>query len=141
MACSLFQVEGIQKDCCVVYLHSLHGNRQEAMSIQAVVEQEFDLCCFDFIGSGQSEGTFCTFGAREYIDLKYILARLSDQLEYKSFVLWGRSTGAATVVNYLALTLHGPKIEAIVLDSPYSNTKDYVHNTDEDVCPSFSRRK
>lgn len=126
IACTLFQVDGIQRDCCVVYLHSLQANRQEALNIQSTIEQEFDLCCFDFVGSGQSEGNFCTFGTREAIDLKHVLARLQDQLEYKNFVLWGRSTGAASIVNYLANTTGGPKVEAIVLDSIYANTKDFV---------------
>lgn len=126
IACTLFQINSAQKDTCVVYLHSLQGNRKEALTIQSTVEQEFDLCCFDFIGSGQSGGLFCTFGSREAIDLKYVLSRLKDQLGYKSFILWGRSTGASTIINYLATTLHGPKIEAIVLDSPFANIKDFV---------------
>lgn len=102
------------------------GNRQEALTIQSTVEQEFDLCCFDFIGTGESEGSFCTFGVREAVDLKYVLASLRNQLDYKSFVLWGRCSGSSAIINYLANYANEQRIEAIVLDSPYTNTKDFV---------------
>lgn len=98
----------------------------EALSIESVVEQEFDLCCFDFIGAGQSEGSYSTFGAREAEDLKVVLDILKEQLGYKTFVLWGRCVGAVAVIHYLDLFKASHYIEAIVLDSPFAETKEFV---------------
>lgn len=99
----------------------------EALSILTNVEQEFDLCCFDFIGAGQSEGNYSTFGVREADDLGRVLKTLVEQLGYKSFVLWGRCVGAVAIIHYLAKNKNNSSnVEAVVLDSPFADTKDFV---------------
>lgn len=121
-----------------MYLHSLKGNRQEASTIQSTVEQEFDLCCFDYVGVGQSEGTFLTFGFRESIDLSFLLKRLKDQFKYRSFVLWGRNVGANAIVQYLKRFKPANDIEAVVLDSLFGNTKEFVMYIESDAFTSIS---
>ena len=53
---------------------------------------------FDFSGSGQSTGSYVTWGYEEKDDLQDVMQYLSEKFEISSFCLWGRGMGAAVAV-------------------------------------------
>jgi predicted alpha/beta-fold hydrolase len=96
--------EQIKKtDVCVVYCHCNSGSRIEGKSdkyvgvqyLEQFIEKGWNVCLFDFSGSGQSEGAFISLGHYESRDLESILKKLR-LLGNRRFLLWGRSMGAAT---------------------------------------------
>ena len=106
---------------CVIYLHGNCSSRLEAFAtIPILLNSNITLFCFDFSGSGLSEGEYVSLGFFERDDLSCVVDYLRN-LNTVSFIgLWGRSMGAATAL------LHGdrdPSIAAMVLDSPFSDLR------------------
>lgn len=84
------------------------------------LKQGYDVCAFDFSGSGRSEGEWTSYGLREQEDVPAILAALDAEGRYERYVLWGRSMGGVAVILSQGTTPHR-KVECIVLDSPFSS--------------------
>jgi fermentation-respiration switch protein FrsA (DUF1100 family) len=80
------------------------------------------LASFDFSGCGHSEGPFITLGINESDDLLDIVQFLSSKGVDK-VVLWGRSMGAVSVLEYLR---KGGRAEAAILDSPFSSLPQLI---------------
>ena len=84
---------------CIVYLHAHGSNRTEGYHLLKIcVENDLDLCLFDFGGSGNSEGDYVTLGMQESRDCKVLLEVLKEGFEVKRFILWGRSMGAVAAI-------------------------------------------
>lgn len=109
----------------VVYCHCNSGSRVESLKYaNSILKNGFGLCCFDFSGSGISEGELVTLGYNEAEDLKTIIAMLKQLGVNEKIFLWGRSMGSATVLYYLLKNPHDPAISGVILDSPYSNLRN-----------------
>lgn len=63
--------------------------------VDVVMENGWDLCLFDFCGSGLSEGEHISLGYYEAVDLEAMISEMKRKGN-KRFMLWGRSMGAAT---------------------------------------------
>jgi len=123
LECSHF-FPGIDPDLrwpCVVYLHGNSSSRLEAHDVLKVcLPRNLSVFCFDFAGSGRSEGDFVSLGHEEQKDLVVVLRHLRTSGMATSIGLWGRSMGASTAV------LRAGKdrcIGAAVLDSPFTNIR------------------
>ena len=81
--------------------------------------------CFDFSGSGLSEGDLVTLGARESADLEAVVSFLRIQGRTSHIALWGRSMGAVTAVLYARTNL---SIAGVVLDSPFARLTDLIRD-------------
>jgi dienelactone hydrolase len=81
--------------------------------------------CFDFSGSGLSEGDLVTLGARESGDLEAVVSFLRIQGRTSHIALWGRSMGAVTAVLYARTNL---SIAGVVLDSPFARLTDLIRD-------------
>jgi len=78
------------------------------------------LFCFDFSGSGHSDGEYVSLGFYERDDLAVVIEHLRQSGTVGCIGLWGRSMGAATAL------LHGdrdPSIAGMVLDSPFTSLR------------------
>ena len=112
---------------CLVYLHSHGGNRLEALSLLRHAGMlNMNLCCFDFAGSGMSEGKYTTLGLRESEDCRMVVETLMRKYGQRRFVLWGRSMGAVAAILYAAGKQ--PHILSMVLDSPFSDVEQMVRD-------------
>jgi pimeloyl-ACP methyl ester carboxylesterase len=112
---------------CLVYLHSHGGSRVEGLTLMRhAASLGMNFCCFDFAGSGQSEGQFTTLGLRESDDCRSIVQCLQMNYKMEKFVLWGRSMGAVAALVYAAGNM--PQLEYLVLDSPFSDVTQMVRD-------------
>lgn len=106
---------------CVVYLHGNSSSRCEVLpSLPQLLPMNLTVFCFDFAGSGQSDGEYLSLGYYEKDDLACVIDHLRESKRVSTIGLWGRSMGAATAL------LHGhrdPSIAAMVLDSPFTDLK------------------
>ena len=106
---------------CIVYGHGLGSNKLEALSLaKSFLKYGFDICAFDFSGSGRSEGGYTSYGLLEQCDVHAILKYLDGNHAYESYILWGRSMGSVSMVLSQGTILHR-KVRCIVLDSPFSS--------------------
>lgn len=71
--------------------------------LDAFLEKGWNVCLFDFSGSGLSEGSHIGLGHHEARDLDVMVnnMRISGN---RRFLLWGRSMGAATSTLYIMLS-------------------------------------
>jgi pimeloyl-ACP methyl ester carboxylesterase len=106
---------------CVVYLHGNCSSRLEAVStLPVLLPFNITVFCFDFSGSGLSDGEYLSLGYYERDDLAVVVNYLRESNRVTCIGLWGRSMGASTAL------LHGdrdPSIAGMVLDSPFSDLK------------------
>jgi pimeloyl-ACP methyl ester carboxylesterase len=106
----------------------LHGNSASRLSgyriLKNVLLLDVDLLCFDFSGSGLSEGDYVTLGLNESRDVLAVVRELRAR-GVSEIVLWGRSMGAVTALLF-AQMFHQPEVRALVLDSPFASFRDLV---------------
>jgi pimeloyl-ACP methyl ester carboxylesterase len=104
---------------CVLYLHGNIGSQREGrFLVDHLLPLGLSLFCFDFTGSGLSDGEFVGLGHHEREDTIDVMDLLHSQLGFAGFVLWGRSMGAATA---LLAAPHSPLIRGIIVDSAYTS--------------------
>lgn len=121
LACSYYEPLNTTPLICFLYLHSNSGSRLEATPlITPILQRKCLLFCFDFAGSGLSEGKYISMGYFERDDVHCVIEYIEKQLKIKKIVLWGRSMGAAT-----ALFDDFPVIMK-VLDSPFIDLKELI---------------
>ena len=116
-----------EKMPCIIYMHGNAGNLTEGLQYDAeVVSRGFNFCCFDFSGSGNSEGEIVTLGYNEKEDLKAMIEYLQEYKRVSNILLWGRSMGAVTSLFYMA---ENPgAISCALLDSPFASLDKIVQN-------------
>mmetsp|Transcript_45537 Transcript_45537/g.108275 ORF Transcript_45537/g.108275 Transcript_45537/m.108275 type:complete len:397 (+) Transcript_45537:95-1285(+) len=109
---------------CVVYLHGNCSSRLEAIStLPVLLPFNITVFCFDFAGSGLSDGEYLSLGYYEKDDLAAVVHYLRQSSRTSCIGLWGRSMGAATAL------LHAdrdPSIAGLVVDSAFSDLKVLV---------------
>jgi len=117
LQCSHFQQVDRSKRPCVVYCHGTCSSRAESVYIlRPVLTCGMTVFCFDFAGSGQSDGENTSFGYHEHQDLQCVVQHLQASDLVSSVGLWGRSMGAVAAA---MLASKDQSIAACILDSPY----------------------
>jgi dienelactone hydrolase len=105
----------------IIYCHGNSGCRLDAAeALHHLLKMEFSVVCFDFSGSGNSDGEFVTLGYYEKDDLEAVVEYLRKNDQTTRIGLWGRSMGAATS---LMFGVSDPSVACMVLDSPFSSLK------------------
>lgn len=100
MNVSLFQNADRKNKKCIIYLHTYSGNKVEGTFLFDFLPKGTDLALFDFIGSGNSDHGFTTYGLKEKFDVANIIKAISKETEYEEFHLWGRSMGAVVAIQF-----------------------------------------
>ena len=106
LKCSLFEPENTnggeyQKKGVIIYLHGFNGSRIESIKFaEIILQHNISFCCFDFAGSGLSDGEYVTLGYYEKDDVTAVVQYLRTQKKYQEIGLWGRSMGAVTGLLY-----------------------------------------
>jgi len=143
LACSHFEpiaAERVARELpCVIYLHGNCSSRLEALAtFESILPSNISLFCFDFSGSGLSDGTYLSLGHFERDDLETVITHLRASGGVSCIGLWGRSMGASTAL------LHAdrdPSIAGLVLDSPFTDLKklceELVNKYTNSQVPSF----
>ncbi|KAL4454549.1 hypothetical protein ABPG74_021754 [Tetrahymena malaccensis] len=124
LECTYFLPDNMMKEKklpIVIYLHGNSGSRVEAVSTLQHLIPTFGLFCFDFSGSGKSQGKYVTMGVNECRDLESIVQYVQNNLTQSEIIIWGRSMGAVTGILYAQK--NQSKISGLVLDSPFSDLK------------------
>eukprot|EP01102_Stenamoeba_stenopodia_P021298 TRINITY_DN8550_c0_g1_i1.p1 TRINITY_DN8550_c0_g1~~TRINITY_DN8550_c0_g1_i1.p1 ORF type:complete len:556 (-),score=118.22 TRINITY_DN8550_c0_g1_i1:67-1734(-) len=105
----------------IIYLHGNIGSRRDALqNIDFVLSYDMYYVCFDFTGSGLSEGKYISLGYYEQEDTHCVIKHLKENFPKLGKIgLWGRSMGASTAILYAGQ--HGECVDMLILDSPFSN--------------------
>jgi pimeloyl-ACP methyl ester carboxylesterase len=124
--CSWFKPYPAQRTPCVVYCHANCSGRYDALEALFVLHRGMSLFCFDFCGSGMSEGEYISLGFYERQDLAAVMEFLtlkSDEVD--GVALWGRSMGAVTAIMYAS---KDPWVRCIVCDSPFATLRVLIND-------------
>ena len=118
------QFDTEQSHHCVIYLHGNIGSQREGRTIVPwLVPNGVSVFCFDFTGSGRSEGQYITLGLTESEDTLDVIEFLAAEMQCTDFVLWGRSMGAATA---LISGHRHERVKGIIVDSAYMTVHDLL---------------
>jgi pimeloyl-ACP methyl ester carboxylesterase len=101
----------------VIYMHGNASARVEALpQLSFLLSLGVDVFCFDFAGSGQSDGDYVSLGFYEREDLSRVVQHL--RMTKTQICLWGRSMGASTALMYAS---RDPTISCMIVDSSFSS--------------------
>lgn len=110
---------------CLIYMHAHGGNRLESLNLLPFCAKlQVSFCCFDFSGSGNSDGHYCTLGFQEADDCQAIIQTLIKKHGVHKFILWGRSMGAVAII--LHASKYSSCLKYLVLDSPFHDVEQAV---------------
>ena len=111
----------IATNSCVLYAHTHSGSRLEALGVLVPsISNGLNMLAIDMTGSGLSDGQYVSFGINERDDIDAAVSYLRDKLRIPNVILWGRSMGAVTLIQYASE--HEGAL-CMVLDSPFANLK------------------
>lgn len=86
----------------VIMVHGFNSNSRELSThIREIYKLGYNVFSPDLISFGESEGTFISMGGKDSEDLVNWVEYLLKKYPKNKFVLFGRSMGAATVINSL----------------------------------------
>ena len=123
---SLYASQNVIDNCiddaeksCVIYLHGNAGCQVEGTFLLSfMLPIGISIVCFDFNGCGKSEGDYITLGYMEKDDVYSVMTYMRVHFNINSYVIWGRSMGAACSL----YCLENPfQIKCVVADSPFSS--------------------
>lgn len=134
LECSLYRHSDPSRQL-VVYSHSHSGNKAEGAHLVESLCSHFSLLVFDYTGYGYSDKDVCTLGLKEMDDLECIIEHARHSLKFRLIFVWGRSMGAVTAL-LLAQRSHGNLFQGVLVDSPFSSTKEMLCNVMESI-PNF----
>jgi len=115
---------GARRSPAVAYGHGNAADRRQWLGVAPEVHAAgIGQLLFDFGGCGESDGAGVTLGALEAEDLRAALRWLAARPEVDPgrLALAGRSMGAVAAVLAADPRGGGPRIGALVLDSPYAS--------------------
>lgn len=132
--CSLYRNSDLNKEL-IVYSHSHSGNKAEGAYLVEAICPHFNLMVFDYTGYGYSDNDHCTLGLKEMDDLECVVEHARHYFKFNIIFVWGRSMGAVTAT-LLAHRSKGNLFQGLLVDSPFSSTKEMVCNVMEKI-PNF----
>jgi len=106
---------------CVIYMHGNCSSRLEAIStLPVLLPFNITVMCFDFSGSGLSDGEYISLGYYERDDLAAVIDYLRESNRVTCIGLWGRSMGADVSLMHAD---RDPSIAGLVIDSAFTDLK------------------
>ncbi len=114
-----------------IYVFGAHGYRSYGKKEFAAVSQHYikkgyNVFFPDHVASGESEGTYCTFGYYETIDcLKWLSYMLDTFGKDIKIILHGVSMGAATVMRMTGSGLLPENVKMTIEDCGFTNATEF----------------
>ncbi|WP_156298924.1 alpha/beta hydrolase [Streptobacillus canis] len=103
----------------VIMVHGFNSNSRELSThIREIYKLGYNVFSPDLISFGESEGTFISMGGKDSEDLVNWVEYLLKKYPKNKFVLFGRSMGAATVINSLG-EINKENVVGFIEDSGY----------------------
>ena len=110
----------------LIYNHSYASNKYEGLYLLKICEKNnLNLILYDSRASGKSGQSYIYFGFREKIDLLFLIMKLICLEKINLFILWGRSIGCNTVLQFYDTML---KNEGLFLNKKKKNNFKFGFN-------------
>ncbi len=113
-------------DRTILVCHGAGANKGNFVwFLSALAREGYNVAFFDFRAHGASDGRTTTYGIRERLDVRAAVDWLKRERPERSRVIVGLGSSQGAMA--LALAAAGdPRIDAVVLDSPFASPRDLV---------------
>lgn len=82
-----------------MYFHGNGGSKLESLGfVPLICEHGIAVISFDFVGCGNSDNGYLTYGINEAKDAEEVLREADKYLNRTKLIIWGRSMGAITSI-------------------------------------------
>lgn len=121
----ILKEEGTDPVNTILYLHGNGGSKLECLGFTPLICKN-DLCIigFDFVGCGNSDSGFLTYGINESKDAELVIKEAQQYFKINKLIVWGRSMGAATAI--LFAEKNRSIVDSLVLDSPFRKLSNVI---------------
>lgn len=111
----------------MIYSHGFYENRESRIlpgyeMMKEITNMNGNFICYDFSGTGKSEGNYETIGFREKEDVKNAV-EFAKTHSNTPVILYGVSMGA---VSSLLAAAESENVSGAFVDSPFSDLKNYL---------------
>lgn len=110
----------------IILIHGIRGTRCFYDSLAKILNKKgYNTLALDLRGHGESEGTVCTFGAKEKYDIVNAIDQLIEQYNISNKIgIWGQSLGGSVALQALAID---SRLQFGIIESTFSNYETIVH--------------
>ena len=121
----ILRPRGVEPRQAILYLHGNGGSKIEVLNILPMLAAHSTaLISLDFVGCGNSDQGYLTYGRNEVSDAELVLREAYKHVQVDRVIVWGRSMGAVTAIAF-AEKNHAI-VDRLVLDSPFQKLEGVI---------------
>jgi pimeloyl-ACP methyl ester carboxylesterase len=111
----------------IVLLHGIRASKEHyALLCKRLANEGYNTVALDSRAHGESEGDFCTFGAKEKSDVSSLINYLIQHENISTNIgIWGQSLGAAIALQTMAID---KRISFGIIESTFSDFNAITHD-------------
>lgn len=115
-----FKKSNIKVKGTIILIHGMRGDKHYFKPIiEKLNNKGYNTYAIDLRGHGFSEGTFCTFGAKEKYDIKESIDFLKEKFHISSHIgVWGQSLGGSIALQAMSID---SRIKFGIIESTFSS--------------------
>ena len=107
-----------------ILLHGIGGCKEHMLGLaENLTSLGYRVVIYDSRAHGQSEGEYCTYGAKEVSDLKLLVNKLENSGFKEPFAIWGNSMGGAVALQALA---QEKRLKLGIIESAFADLGDII---------------
>lgn len=141
LSCEYYSVEQRIPKATIILVHGISSCKEHMYGIAEWLLSDYDIIVYDQRAHGQSEGKFCTFGAKEKLDISDIINKVESDSMLRSSRLgiMGFSLGAAVAMQAMA---QESRIQCGIFEGGFASFRETYHDYGERMIqlriPSFT---
>ncbi|MEO1713439.1 MAG: alpha/beta fold hydrolase, partial [Bacteroidota bacterium] len=110
----------------IIMIHGIGGCKEAFLPLaQALSRQGIESFLFDGRAHGQSEGEYCTYGAKEKEDVQRIIDRIQHEKPGLPIGVWGNSLGGCIAIQALE---QDERLAFGIIESTFSDLSQIVYD-------------
>lgn len=127
LSCEYYTIEQRIPKGTIILVHGISSCKEHMYGIAEWLLTEYDVIVYDQRAHGQSEGKFCTFGAKEKRDITSIINKFERDsiLRNARFGIMGFSLGAAVAMQAMA---QEPRIQCGIFEGGFASFRETYHD-------------
>ncbi len=109
----------------IIFLHGIRSDKNQFKNLaKSMADLGFNSVAIDLRAHAFSEGTHCTFGVKEKLDVEDLLDHLeATESISKNYGVWGMSLGGAIALQSLA---HDSRLKFGIIECTFSNYRSVI---------------
>lgn len=127
LSCEYYSIKQRIPKATIILVHGISSCKEHMYGIAEWLLSNYDIIVYDQRAHGQSEGKFCTFGAKEKLDISAIINKVErdSMLRSSRLGIMGFSLGAAVAMQAMA---RESRIQCGIFEGGFASFRETYHD-------------